>query len=379
MVGVPFRLLFWASLVGCATACAGSPPATGVLPAAIGTAGASRASATFVIGNKHHRVYRNLTISTRSGDCVRIDHSTDITIERSQIGPCGGNGVSVSGGRFVRIFDSYIHPEARSKGCCDRNDGVLLENVSNVVVAGNVIAYSESNIEAPLGVSDLSIDGNFLLNPRGPFPRGQNVQTWNAQHVVVRKNYTLSSRNTRRYLYPDDQEDSINFGLGESFEAEDNYVTGGHSPSGCGIIADDGANRVEMLGNVLVDTGACGIGIASGTRQIVDRNRVINRNPVKGGGNTAIYVWNQYRSVACGPVRLSYNIATEVRKDGSQSGFWNGGGCRPVATEHNVWNEPAYKQLTPVREKLPSPEIPPRPQSCVIESPYSTQTKWPKC
>ena len=38
-----------------------------------------------------------------------------------------------------------------------------------------------------------------------------------------------------------------------------------------------------------------------------------------------------------------------------------------------------YKQLTPVREKLPPPEIPPQPKSCVIESPYSTQTKWPKC
>jgi len=376
---MPFRLPLLASLVGCATACAGSPAVTGALPAAIGRAGASRASGTFVVANKHHHVYTNLNISTQSGDCVRIEDSTDITIERSQIGPCGGNGVSVSGGRFVRIYDSYIHPETRSKGCCDRNDGVLLENVSKVSVSGNVIAYGESNIEAPLGVSDLTVDGNFLLNPRGPFPRGQNVQTWNAHHVLVRKNYTLSSRDTQRYLYPDDQEDSINFGLGESFEAEGNYVTGGESPSGCGIIADDGANRVEMLGNVLVDTGACGIGIASGTHQIAGRNRVINRNPVKGGGNTAVYVWNQYPSVACGPVRVADNVATEVRKDGTQSGYWNGGGCRPVATKRNVWNEQALKQLTPVRKKLPPPEIPPQPKSCVIESPYSTQTKWPKC
>ncbi len=151
-----------------------------------------------------------------------------------------------------------------------------------MIVTGNVIAYGESNIEAPLGVSDLSIDGNFLLNPRGPFPRGQNVQTWNAHHILVRKNYTLSSRNTRRYLYPDDQEDSINFGFGKSFKAEDNYVTGGESPSGCGIIADDGANSVEMLGNVLVDTGACGIGIASGTDQIVERQSGHQSQPGQG-------------------------------------------------------------------------------------------------
>ena len=376
---MPFRLLLWAALTSCASACAQSPPVSAALPSTTGEAAASRGSGTFVIGNKHHRVYTGLNISTRSGDCVRIEHSTDITIERSQIGPCGGNGVSVSGGRFVRIYDSYIHPETHSKGCCDHNDGVLLENVSDVLVNGNVIAYGESNIEAPQGVSHLSIGGNFLLNPRGPFPRGQNVQTWNARRIVVRDNYTLSSPNTRRYLYPDDQEDSINFGLGKSFKAEDNYVTGGESPSGCGIIADDGADGVEMLENVLVDTGACGIGIASGTDQMVKHNRVINRNPVKGGGNTAIYVWNQYQSVPCGPVRLVYNVATELRKDGSQSGFWDGGGCTPVAKQRNIWNEPAYKLLTPVREKLPPPEIPPQPKSCVIESPYSTQTKWPSC
>jgi Right handed beta helix region len=376
---MPFRLLLWAALVSCATSCSQSPPMTAALPSTTGETAASRASGTFVIGNTHHHVYTGLNISTRSGDCVRIEHSTDITIERSQIGPCGGNGVSVSGGRFVRIYDSYIHPETRSKGCCDHNDGVLVENVSDVIVTGNVIAYGESNIEAPQGVSDLSIAGNFLLNPRGPFPRGQNVQTWNVRRIVVRKNYTMSSPNTRRYLYPDDQEDSINFGLGKSFKAEDNYVTGGESPSGCGIIADDGANGVEMLGNVLVDTGACGIGIASGIDQIVKHNRVINRNPVKGGGNTAIYVWNQYQSVPCGPVRFVSNVATELRKDGSQSGFWDGGGCSPVAKQRNIWNEPAYKLLTPVREKLPPPEIPPQPKSCVIESPYSTQTKWPSC
>ena len=277
----PNRLLLWAALLSCATGCAQSSPATTALPPAARQA-ASRTNGTFVISNKHHHVYAGLNISTRSGDCVRIEHSTDITIERSQIGPCGGNGVSVSGGRFVRIYDSYIHPETRSKGCCDHNDGVLLENVSDVMVEGNVIAYGESNVEAPLGVSHLSIGGNFLLNPRGPFPRGQNVQTWNAQRIVVGDNYALSSQNTRRYLYPDDQEDSINFGMGKSFKAEENYVRGGHSPSGCGIIADDGANGVQMLDNVLVDTGACGIGIASGTGQIVKRNRVINRTPVAG-------------------------------------------------------------------------------------------------
>ncbi len=345
-------------------------------PLAHADAGADR---PMVIRHQHHRVYKNLHVSSRAGNCLRVVDSSDITIEASQIGPCGGNGIAVSGSGAVRIYDSYIHPETLSTGCCDHNDGILLEATRDVTIQGNVIAYGESNVEAPKDVSALTIIGNFLLNPRGPYPRGQNVQAWNSPGVVVRGNYTLSSRDTRRFLYPDDQEDSINFGKGSGFVAEENYVTGGHSRSGCGLIADDGANKVRLTGNRVVDSGQCGIGIASGTDQFVRRNRIVNRTPVRGGGNTALYVWNQYKDVPCGPVTVSDNIATEVRKNGTQSGFWNGGGCDPVANHANIWNEAAEKLLTPVRKKLPPPLIPPQPKNCVIQSPYSTQTEWPAC
>jgi Right handed beta helix region len=331
-----------------------------------------------VIRNQHDRVYKSLQVSG-AHDCLEVTDSSGITIETSEIGPCGGNGIVVSGSNDVRIYDSFIHPQTRSKGCCDRNDGVLVENSSDVVIQGNVIAYGESNVEAPQGVSKLAVVGNFLLNPRGPFPRGQNVQAWNVRNVLVRNNYTLSSRNRRRFLYPDDQEDSINFGKGSNFVAQENYVTGGHSASGCGLIADDGANNVRLIDNRVVNSGGCGIGIASGATQIVKRNRVINRNPVKDAGNTAIYVWNQYKGVACGPVTVSDNVAAEVRRDGTQSGFWNGGGCDPVKLAGNIWNKAAEKLLLPVRVKMPPPLIPPQPRSCVIESPYSTQTRWPAC
>jgi Right handed beta helix region len=331
-----------------------------------------------VIRNVHHKTYRGLAIATSNGDCVQVVDSSDITLEASQIGPCGGNGINVSGGSAIRIYDSFIHPETKSSGCCDHNDGILVQNAAQVTVRGNVIAYGESNVEAPQGASQLSVVGNFLLNPRGPFPRGQNVQAWNATGVEVLDNYTLSSR-SKKYAYPDDQEDSINFGMGSGFAAADNYVTGGQSPSGCGIIADDGANTARFSGNRLVDTGACGIGVASGTGQVVVRNEIINRTPVPGGGNTALYVWSQYNGVPCGPVRVAGNVATEVRKDGTQSGYWDGGGCAPVTLTGNTWDEAARKLLTPVEVKLPAPLVPPEPEHCVIESPYSTQTSRPPC
>jgi hypothetical protein len=96
------------------------------------------------------------------------------------------------------------------------------------------------------------------------------------------------------------------------------------------LIADTGANTAQFLNNTLLDTGQCGIGIADGTNQLVDGNKILNRNPVNGGGNTALYVWKVTASdPPCGPVTVSNTIATELRADGTQSGFWNGGGVTP--------------------------------------------------
>jgi hypothetical protein len=335
----------------------------------------------FVIQNQSHKVYRGLKITSGEGqDCVQITNSYDITIENSEIGPCGLNGVNISGGSGIQIYDNYIHPQTHKNACCDYNDGVLAEDTSQIAIQGNVIAYGESNVEAPQNVNGLTVIGNFLLNPRGGNnSRGQNVQAWNSTNVVVQNNYTLSSQDKTKYLYPDIQEDSLNFGMGSGFLATNNYVTGGHSPSGCGLLADDGANSVWFIDNRLLDTGQCGIGIASGTNHLVYHNQILNRTPVNGGGNTALYVWSQYPE-PCGPVTVSHNIATEIREDGTQSGFWYGGGCDPLTRNGNTWDEAAQRLLTPPATKMPPPLIPPPlPRNCVAKSPYSTQTGWPRC
>jgi hypothetical protein len=337
------------------------------------------AGGSFIIKNQRHKVYKRLRVTASTGDCVQIIDSYDITIENSEIGPCAGNGINISGGGGIEIFDSYIHPETLSKGCCDHNDGVLAHDTSRITVQGNVIAYGESNVEAIQNVTGLTVIGNFLLNPRGPYPRGQNVQAWSANDILVKGNYALSSLDTQTYRYAENQEDSINFGLASKIVASGNYIRGGHSPSGCGLIADKGANSAQFTHNRLVDTGQCGIGVASGTDQVVEGNWIVNRNPVPKAGNVAVYVWNQYKGLPCGPVAVSNNIGTEVREAGTPAGFSNGGGCDPVTLKDNIWDEPARKQLDPVETKLPPPLIPPEPKNCVARSPYSTQTKWQAC
>ena len=346
-----------------------------------------------VIQNQSNKVYSGLRIHTtaRSGlDCIQIIDSTNITIENSQIGPCGGNGINIftytGSASQIYIYDNYIHPETHNNACCDYNDGIFVTpGVSDVTIQGNVIAYGESNVvingndgvDNNTTINRVTVTGNFLLNPRGgDNSRGQNVAAWFATNVIVFKNYMLSAR--KGYKYPEIQEDSINFGFGDNFVAIHNYVTGGHSASGCGIIADEAANNVLLTRNWIVNTAQCGIGVANGTNQLVDHNRIFENDEISGGGNTAIYVWNQY-SEACGPVTVSKNIGVFRLADGTYNSFWDGGGCDPVTAANNRWDEAAWDALYPPSKKMRPPLIPPQPRNCVARSPYSTQTRWPQC
>ena len=342
-------------------------------------------SGPIVINGQNGTVVTGLKITSTTGDCVKILNSTNITVKSSEIGPCKGRGVHISGGNNNKVYDSYIHVENPASGCCDTRDGILIEGGSSyITIQGNVIAYGESNVEVQTGGNHhISVIGNFLLNPRGPFPRGQNFQSWGTGSspnttITVSNNYTLSSTDTAKYLYSENQEDSINFGFTNGITAQNNYVVGGHSPSGCGIIVDYAANNANFSTNILSNTGQCGIGIAHGMNHTVSGNKILNLNPVAGGGNTALYVWNQY-APSCGPVTASNNIADGIKPDGTHSGYWDGGGCGTVKITGNTFNQAAYNMLYPMASTNPPPSIPVQPKNCVADSPYTTNTFLPLC
>jgi hypothetical protein len=320
-------------------------------------------STPLIIEDKDGVVLEDLTLSSATGGCVVVKNSRNVTIRNSDIGPCAGNAIEIRGSSDVRIVDSYIHPEFTVTECCDNGDAVFVLLSSNILIQGNIIAYGESNVEM-LGVQHAQVIGNFLLNPLGPFPRGQQVQVWSrgdtrSSDILIEANYTLASQDAS-YRFPDGQWDAINLGQTDRAVVKDNYVVGGTSHSGCGLIADASANEMQFLNNTLVRTGQCGIGIASGTNQIVDGNRIFNDGlSHDDAGNTALYVWNQYKS-PCGPVRLSNNVAVLRRPDGSLSSYWRGGGCDPVTSVNNVFNEAAVNDLSPIDSKYPPPAIPPR-------------------
>jgi hypothetical protein len=247
------------------------------------------------------------------------------------------------------------------------------------LIQGNTVAFNETNIELS-SATKTTIIGNHLLNPLGPFPRGQQVQSWgNGRDVTVEDNYMFSTTDTSQYPFAADQEDAVNFGFTDGITVRNNYIVGGDSPSGCGLIADQAANNARFLNNVLVRTGQCGIGLASGTNLVVDGNKIFNNTAVPAsGGNTALYVWSQYQQ-PCGPIQVTNNIAYGVKPSGSVSSYWNGGGCGNVTYTGNIGGQEAFNLLSPEAQKLPRPATPPKPYSCVAPAPYVTQTAMAPC
>src|SRR5579864_7593725 len=339
------------------------------------------ASGPLNINGQSGTVLQNLHITNPNGDCLTLSNSSNITIRASEIGPCKGNGIVITGGTTISVLDNYIHPEGPLAGCCDVTDGIITNGTSNLTVQGNVIAYGETNIEAA-GQTNIKIVGNFFLNPRGGAnSRGQNIQVWNNNSgVTVQNNYTLASTDTTKYKFAEAQEDSINFGPSTSgIMVQGNYVTGGHSASGCGVIADTGVVSGQFLSNTFLNTGQCGIGITSGVNVVVDSNKILNTMPVSGSGNTAIYVWKTVSSDSCGPVLVSNNIASAITTTGTPDSYFDGGGCAPVTLMGNTFDSAAAMLLSPPSSKLPAPPIPPGPANCVAPSPFSNNTAFAPC
>jgi Right handed beta helix region len=355
-----------------------SVPSTSPTPTPSKPASSLAPSGPVVIDGKSGTVIENVRISSATGECITIRNSQNITIRNSDIGPCGRNAVKVQGSSTIKIVDNYIHSEHKPAGCCDTNDGVFASGTTDLLIQGNTVAFNETNIELS-SATKTAVIGNHLLNPLGPFPRGQQVQSWgNGRDVTVEDNYMYSTTDTSQYPFAADQEDAVNFGFTDGITVRNNYIVGGESPSGCGLIADQAANNARFLNNVLVRTGQCGIGLASGTNLVVDGNKIFNNTSVTGGGNTALYVWSLYEQ-PCGPIQVTNNILYAVKPSGSVNSYWNGGGCGNITYAGNIGGQEAFNLLSPDAQKLPRPATPPKPYSCVAPAPYVTQTAVAPC
>ena len=113
-------------------------------------------------------------------------------------------------------------------------------------------------------------------------------------------NYIPSSTDLTQFHFAEATVDSVSFGTSDSFTVQNNFITGGHSALGCGIILDTNTNAGSIVHNRLLDTGQCGIGITDGSHT-ASANLRLQPDTDPGGGNSAIYVAHYGQGAFCAP------------------------------------------------------------------------------
>lgn len=412
--------------------CNGSTPAPTVAPSATATPTGTVLSSTLTITSANNgQTFDNYTISTTSGPCVIMQGASNVTIEDFKVGPCGTNnstndstGIEIIGGSGDNIVDSYIHVENLSSDGGDDHEGVLISGASGIIVQGNVFAFNETSVEINSGTSSGDvINGNMSINPRGPYPRGQHFQTGdNTSNLTIENNRELSCQQSGTacahagdvfclacnastlagdsFTYYADQEDANNIFGTSGFAITNNWIEGGDSPTGQGILIDTGSSTGTITNNILKDTGHGCIGpYGAGTTSLTG-NKCESLTAIDDK-QSGIYLYNPF-SIS-GTISTANNTISCLY--GPSSGF---GTCDPAtsACEFNSYGDalsgkltlddeggnvyddyyPAavgggtgYLALNPIATTNPPPLIPPLPKNCVANSPYSTQTSLPLC
>ena len=279
------------------------------------------------------------------------------------------------------MLDSYIHVERKASGCCDTHSGIVVRNSEDGLIQGNVIGFNETNIQIASGngrSQRIKVIGNYLLNPRGPMPRGQNVQAYGENEnllnddIEVTDNYAITDGKINPALSTA-QEELSSFGYNSNVVVARNYVIGGQSTSGAAITFDQGHVSGDMIDNLTHQFNAgpqftSGTGTISGNRSLV----------TDGGPNGAAFIIGTlgFSTSPCRGVNFANNVGASTCGNG---GKYTDDGCTDVNYgAGNIidpsWGEcspgygqtppqscEAYYKLTPFAEKFPPPPIPPMP------------------
>jgi nitrous oxidase accessory protein NosD len=286
-------------------------------------AGALTPQPPLVLEQKRNVSLSGIHIRNLDGPCVIIRGSQNVILENSELGPCKG-GVIIENSSRVTVRNTFIHDSGR-----DGNGAEVLFS-RDVDIRGNHIERVRAGVYA-LQSASVRVTGNHMKNIQGPPPRGQFVQfdktSGPAQRITC---------NTLENIQGESRaEDAISV-YASSGEPSDPILIagnvirgGGPSPSGGGILLGDAGGAFQTArGNVLVDPGQYGIGVAGGSGIAVTANSVFaRRQPFT---NVGIYVWNQGQS-PCRGITVEDNSVNWTKSDQSPNPAWNAGNCGDVA------------------------------------------------
>ena len=268
-------------------------------------------------------------ISNPRGTCIDIEDAETVTIENSEIGPCGEAGMDIGKSRNVTIRNVYIHDTT--------DNGILLWSVTGATVTDNRIDNTQTAVSAARSTR-INVSFNTFKNVRGPFPAGQFVQ-FNGVTGAGNRISCNVGENVSGQSYP---EDAIS--LYESSGVSSDHIQvignkikgGGPSDSGGGIMLGDGGGAYQTArDNILVDPGQYGIAVSGGNSMAIIGNRVYARR--QSFTNVGIYIWNQYAG-SCTGIRVESNLVNWTSSSGRAHAFWDGENCSISGLSSNNLN-----------------------------------------
>lgn len=216
------------------------------------------------------------TFSNPNGHCILVSSQSHVWIHDAVIGPCDGSGIKVQSSTDVTI-----------------------ERVTILHAKASITMHSSSFV---------TVKDSDLRDPLGPKPEGQQILVNQSNNVTIDGVYTEHTGLPGTF-----QEDAINFYRSTDSIIKNSTIVGGGSPTGCGVVLDDGAQRITVANNRISWQANCGVGVANGVGHYIDSNdvRYTRQN---------YYAWNQY-SGAC-----EVTFVANTGDDGVAN-FWNGGNC----------------------------------------------------
>ena len=336
------------------------------------------------------QTFNNYRISTTSGPCVLGNGVSNVTIENSNIGPCGSSsgsdasGVHFEGGSGNAVYDSYIHVQTNGSGNNMTYAGIFFDGSTNGTAQGNVIAYTGVGVES--NTSGTRAIGNFILNNVNTTLSGNDGLSVGmgfdgATSPVTNQNFVLecvasgngvpcSSYISATPFEYENVVDLLSVFHTNSGSFSNDYLVGGHdcSPIGDALTADEDSNNNTFNGEQSIGS--------SGGQQIDDgqgntiENSISKQTQDICGTDVPFAVLNDYGSTyPCGPNTLTNNNGWNPV---AGAGFYNAGSCGTV-------NQSGNKFTSSAAQPGPPPLIPPLPKNCVVRSPYTTQTSLPAC
>jgi len=307
-------------------------PTTGVGP----DGGALTVTAPVNLSGVSNRTYDHVKISNPNGPCIVAAGGSNIKITNSEIGPCKGHGIYLTGGSSYTISNNYVH---------DTWNNIAIEFASNVSVIRNILDKGSSGVYGQR-VQGFRVERNEINNQLGPHPEGQAVQF----NSVSGAGNTIKCNTIRNDVYwgtPPHvgipvtgadvrNEDKINtFGSSGTPDspiliAGNKILGGGSSPSGTGInVGDtfDGPGAyTDVFENIVVNPGQAGIALSGGTRMRFRNNKVFGAKAAYT--NVGITAWKAYGDGhPCVDIEVTGNKVNWFNRDGAPTPNWGDGKC----------------------------------------------------